>query len=66
MDKFSGFCLSLAAAVLIQGLFVLGTRLLRNPLKLVPVESASLAYPNALNMVLPLVTATMGAEYVFY
>ena len=66
MDKFSGFCLSLAAAVLIQGLFVLGTRLLRKPLKLVPVESASLAYPNALNMVLPLVTATMGAEYVFY
>lgn len=66
MDKLSGFGLSLGAAVLIQGLFVLVTRLFKKPLKLTPVESASMIYPNALNMVLPLVTATLGGEYIFY
>lgn len=65
-DKLSGFVLSLGAAILIQGLFILATVFLQKPMKLTPVESASLIYPNALNMVLPLVTATLGEEYIFY
>jgi predicted permease len=66
MDKLSGFLLSLAAAVLIQAMFILITRLCRRPLRLNPVESASLIYPNALNLVIPLVTATLGGDYIFY
>ncbi|MCI8514297.1 MAG: AEC family transporter [Lachnospiraceae bacterium] len=65
-DKLSGFLLSLGAAVLIQGLFILVTGFLKKPMKFTPVESASLIYPNALNMVLPLVTATLGEGYIFY
>lgn len=66
LDKLSGFGLSLAAAVLVQALFILITKFFEKPMKLTPVESASLIYPNALNMVLPLVTATLGEAYIFY
>ncbi len=66
MDKLSGFCLSILAAALIHTLFIALTYLLRKPLKLTPVETTSVAYANALNMVLPLVTATLGPEQIFY
>ena len=66
MDKLSGFCLSLFAGVFIHLMFIGMARLLKKPLKLTPVESTSLAYSNSLNMVLPLVTATLGPEQIFY
>ncbi len=61
-----GFLLSLGTAVLIQGLLLLIVSLLKKPLKLTPVEMTSVIYSNAGNLVIPLITATLGDEWVIY
>ena len=65
-DKVQGLLLAIAAAVLVHVLFILGTALLRRPLNLNRIERASLIYTNAGNMVIPLVGAVLGIEWVFY
>ena len=62
-DKVQGLLLAIAAAVLVHVLFILGTALLRRPLNL---NRASLIYTNAGNLVIPLVGAVLGIEWVFY
>ena len=42
------------------------SRLLRKPLKLEPVEEAGLIYSNCGNLILPLASALLGREGVFY
>ena len=42
------------------------SRLLRRPLKLEPVEEAGLIYSNCGNLILPLASALLGREGVFY
>ena len=61
-----GLALSLGAAVGIHVLFFLAAALLRRPLRLTPVEEASLIYTNAGNLIIPLVTAVLGPEWVIY
>ena len=65
-DKVQGLLLAIAAAVLVHVLFILGTALLRRPLNLNRIERASLIYTNAGNLVIPLVGAVLGIEWVFY
>lgn len=65
-DKVQGLLLAIAAAVLVHALFIIGTALLRKPLNLNSIERASLIYTNAGNLVIPLVGAVLGIEWVFY
>lgn len=65
-DKIQGLLLALSAAVLVHVLFIAGTALLRKPLNLNSIERASLIYTNAGNLVIPLVGAVLGIEWVFY
>ena len=66
MDKLSGLGLALAAAVLAHVVFFGLNRAIRPFTKELSIESASIMYPNSLNLVIPLVTATLGGEWVFY
>lgn len=65
-DKVQGLLLATAAAVLVHILMIAGTALLRKPLNLNSIERASLIYSNAGNLIIPLVAAVMGMEWVFY
>lgn len=65
-ETLTGFLIALVAAVVINVLNIAAARLLRRPLHLTPVEEASIAYPNAGNLVIPLILATMGGEWVIY
>lgn len=64
-ELLQGLALSLGAAIGIHALFFIATALLR-PLRLTPVEQASLIYTNSGNLVIPLVTAVLGPEWVIY
>ena len=61
-----GFLLALLAAVLIHVILFLLCRLLGKFLKFSSVEKASLIYSNAGNLIIPLVTAVLGEEWVIY
>ena len=61
-----GLLLSLGTAVGIHVLFFLAAALLRRPLHLVPVERASIIYTNAGNLIIPLVNAVLGPEWVIF
>ena len=61
-----GFLLALAAAVLIHLLLLLFNALLKRGAGLSAIERASILYSNAGNLVIPLVTAMMGEEWVIY
>lgn len=61
-----GFLLALAAGCAVQVLYIALARVLRRPLRLQPVESASVIYSNAGNLIIPLVTWVMGQDMVIY
>lgn len=65
-DLVHSLMLSLSAAVGVHLFMFLLERLLRRPLHLNAVESASVLYPNTGNFVIPLVTAVLGKEWVIY
>jgi hypothetical protein len=62
----TGLLLAVGAAVAVHLLFLAVTALLRKPLKLDPVERASVIYSNAGNLIIPLVTSILGEEWVIY
>ena len=61
-----GLLLALLSAILIHVLMLLLTELLRRPLHLDVIERANIIYSNAGILVIPLVTALLGSEYVIY
>ena len=61
-----GIALSVSAALLIHLLLIFGTKVLENPLKLQSVERASIIYPNAASIIIPIVTAILGKEWVLF
>ena len=65
-ELLQGLTLSLGAAIGIHVLFFIATALLCRPLHLTPVEQASLIYTNSGNLIIPLVTAVLGSEWVIY
>ncbi len=65
-EMLRGLGLSLGAAVLIHALAFLVTGLCRRPLRLAPVEQASLIYSNAGNLIIPIVSAILGPEWVVF
>lgn len=62
----NGLLLALFAAVAIHLFLILATGLLKKTLKLDPVEQLSVMYSNAGNLVIPLVSAMLGKEWVIY
>ena len=65
-ERASGLLLSFALAAAVHLLFFAAAGLLRRPLRLTPVEQASVVYPNSLNLVIPLVASVLGEQWVFY
>ncbi|MEF9945735.1 MAG: AEC family transporter [Lachnospiraceae bacterium] len=65
-DKMRGLLLAAAAAVVVHILFILGTNVLGKCFHFNPTEKASLIYSNAGNIIIPLVYAVLGKEWVFY
>lgn len=65
-DRLQGMLLALGAAAVTYVLFFILTAILKGPLRLTPVEQASILYPNAANLTIPIVAATLGGEYVVY
>ena len=56
------FLLALINALIIHGLFILLTESLKRPLRLLPVERASMIYTNAVNLLIPVITTLLGEE----
>lgn len=62
----AGLLYALGVAAAIHALFLLLTLILRRPLKMDAVERATVVYSNAGALVIPLVQALLGQEYVVY
>lgn len=65
-DKLTGLMLSFLGAILVHIVYLILTKLLSSVFHFMPVEKASLIYTNAGNLVIPLVSAVLGPEWVFY
>ncbi len=65
-DVRTGFLLALGAAVVIQTGYLFLSWLAGRTLKFDAVEKASAAYPNAGNLIIPLVAGLFGEEWVIY
>lgn len=65
-ERLTGLAITLAGAVAANGGYIFFTHLLRRPLRLAPVERASMVYSNSGNLIIPLVSSVLGAESVFY
>lgn len=61
-----GLLLNVIAAVVIHAIFLLASRLLEKPIRLDPVEKASAIYSNAANLIIPIVIALFGKEWIIY
>lgn len=66
MDKLKGLALAMVMAAAFHGLTIGGAKLLEKPLHISSVEKASIIYSNSGYLVIPLVAAVMGKEWVFY
>ena len=62
----NGLLLALFAAVVIHVFLLLLSAALKKVFKMDPVEFTAVIYPNAGNLVIPLVSAVLGKEWVIY
>ena len=62
----NGLILVFATALIIEFLLITFNAFIRKPLRLDPVGQTSLIYSNAGNLIIPLVTAILGKEWVIY
>ena len=65
-DKMKSFLFGIAFAFAVMCIWILFTSLIRKPLKLTPIDQATLCYTNCGNLIIPLVSMIFGEEYVFY
>ena len=61
-----GLILAGAAALILHILMILMTKVLEKPLGLDVVEKTSMIYSNSGNLIIPIVTAIFGKEWVIY
>ncbi|MBQ9155271.1 MAG: AEC family transporter [Eubacterium sp.] len=66
MEKLLGFLLALGASTLMHILFLIFTRLLGRFYPMNSVEKASIVYSNCGNLLVPMIGAILGREYVLY
>ena len=65
-ENMIGFLISLTAGFSMHFLFILMAWLLGKKLHLTPIEKASMIYPNAGNLIIPLVIMVLGRDMVIY
>ena len=61
-----GLLISLIAGLVVYIFFFTASGLLSKALKMESVERASVIFPNALNLIIPLVSAVLGPEWIIY
>lgn len=66
MEKLTGMGIALLGSLIAAAVFGLLTAALKKPLRLGPVDTTSLEYPNAGNFMLPLIASAMGGDWVIY
>lgn len=62
----SGLLLALAAAILVHIVLLLLGRIFEKTLKLNAIEKTSVIYSNSGNLIIPIVTAVLGEQWVIY
>ncbi|MCI5952376.1 MAG: AEC family transporter [Anaerostipes sp.] len=65
-ETFAGLMVAILGATVVHIIYILLSKLGEIFLGLSNIEKASLVYSNAGNLIIPLVTATLGEEWVFY
>ena len=65
-EKMKGLLLAAGFAVLMHVLFIVVVGLLGKKWNMSPIEKASVIYSNGGNIIIPLVSALLGQEQVFY
>lgn len=65
-DKVKGLLLAGGASILVHIILIGGGKLLTKPFHLNGIEKASVEYSNSGNLIVPLVGAVLGSEWVFY
>lgn len=66
MSKLQGLAIAAAAAVVVHAIMIWGTALLSKVFGFNAIEVDSIIYSNSGNLIVPLVAATLGPEWVFY
>ena len=64
-EKLKGFLLAIAVSVVVHIVLIAGTGLLSKVLNFNSIEKASIIYTNSGYLVIPLVKAVLGEEWVF-
>lgn len=62
----SGLLFAAAVSAAVHVIFIVGTKLIARPLRLNVIEQLTVIYTNAGNLVIPIVMALLGQEYVVY
>ena len=65
-DTFQGLLIAFGASLAVNVLYLILTWLLNRKLSMSVIERASLIYPNAGNLIIPLVSAVLGEEMIIY
>ena len=65
-ERIRGFLVLFVFSVLVHIIWIVFGTFFRKVMKITGVEQATLIYSNAGNLIIPLVSALFGAEYVFY
>lgn len=65
-DRLQGLVIATVAAAIAHLIFITLSRIFGDLLKLSSVERASMIYSNGANLIIPLVSALLGEEMVFY
>ena len=65
-ELIDGLLLALGAAVGIHVFLFAAVALIQRPLRLTPVEQASVIYSNSGNLIIPLVTSVLGQEWIIF
>lgn len=65
-ERLKGLAVAFGAAIFLHLFFIVITKFIGDRLHLDVVERASLIYSNGGNLIIPLVGAILGSEYVFY
>ena len=65
-ERLHGFLYAMAFVFVIYLIWIVLTQLIKKPMSLDPVDTTSLVYSNVGNLVIPLVSMTLGEEMTFY
>lgn len=65
-ERIRGFLVLFVFSVLVHVIWIIFGTIFQKTMKISGVEQATLIYSNAGNLIIPLVSALFGAEYVFY